>query len=531
MFDNLRRVSRQLLAYGTADAAVLAVNAVLLPVYTRVLQPAEYGALALLLVFEAVLKPTLRSGLDSAYLRLYFDYPRKDDRRALAKTVLVFILALNGAALAVLWPLSSWLTRMLVGDVQYVSALQLVALNTSLSNLAFLPLCLFRVQERSSLVGSLTFLRSFSTVVVRLVLVVGFRQGVFGLALADVIVTSVLVIGLTPTLVSMIGGTFSRPMIRASLRYGFPQVPQGLLSQVMSMSDRYVLGMFLPLRDLGVYSIGSTMASVLKLYPVAFESAWMPFAFSSLRRRDAPAVFARMASYAFAVMCFATLGIILLAEPVTKLLLPATYDRAPDVVPLLALGITIQAAAWFMATSINVAKRTSRSPVATLVGALASLLGSLVLIPRFGVMGAAAGVVCGQVALTLTTAWFAQRYYPIPYEAARLVKIIATTAGLATLGLLVRGPGPGWNLVEAVALLAAYPVVLLALRSLQPWEADAIRQFLHAGRSGAPRQASEELRPGSVESRSEGPRSIGVEAESSIGTEAGSSDPADPGRR
>jgi O-antigen/teichoic acid export membrane protein len=485
MFDNLRRVSRQLLAYGTADAAVLAVNFLLLPVYTRVLQPAEYGALALLLVFEAVLKPTLRSGLDSAYLRLYFDYPRPADRRSLAKTVLVFILALNGSALVLLWPLSSWLTRLAVGDLQYVSALQLVALNTGLSNLAFLPFCLFRVQERSALVGSLTFLRSFSTIVVRLVLVVGFRQGVFGLALADVIVTTVLVLALTPTLVSMIGGTFSRPMLRALLRYGFPQVPQGLLSQVMSMSDRYVLGMFLPLRDLGVYSIGSTMASVLKLYPVAFESAWMPFAFSSLTRRDAPLVFARMASYAFAVLCFAALGVVLLAEPVTRLVLPVSYHRAPAVVPLLALGITIQAAAWFMATSINVAKRTSRHPVATAAGAAASLLGSVALIPRFGVMGAAAGVLCGQVALATTTAWFAQRYYPIPYEAARLAKTTAATAALAAIGLLARGPTPAWNLVGAVALLAAYPVVLLAWRFLQRWEADAIRQFLRARGSGA----------------------------------------------
>lgn len=490
MFDNLRRVSRQLLAYGTAEAAVLAVNVLLLPVYTRVLQPAEYGALALLLVFEAVLKPSLRCGLDAAYLRLHFDYPREEDRRSLATTMLLFIVALNGVVLLALWPVSSWLTRVVVGDVQYLRALQLVALNTGLSNLAFLPLSLFRVQERSSLVGTVTFLRSFSTVLVRLVLVVGFRQGVFGLALADVIVTSLLVLGLAPTLGSMIGGTFSPPMMRAALRYGFPQVPQGLLSQVMSMSDRYVLGMFLPLRDLGVYAIGSTMASVLKLYPVAFESAWMPFAFSSLTRRDAPAVFARMASYAFAVMCFAALAIVLFAAPVTRLVLPSSYHRAPDVVPLLALGITIQAGAWFMATSINVAKRTSRYPIATAAGAIASLTGSLVLIPRFGVMGAAAGVVCGQVVLTAATGWFAQRYYPIPYETRRLAKALAVALILAGAGLLLRGAGPLGNLAGATALLAAYPVMLLGVRFLQPWETDAIRKFLRArasrGRPGAP---------------------------------------------
>jgi hypothetical protein len=100
-------------------------------------------------------------------------------------------------------------------------------------------------------------------------------------------------------------------------------------------------------------------------------------------------------------------------------------------------------------------------------------------------MGAAAGVLCGQVALATTTAWFAQRYYPIPYEAARLAKTTAATAALAAIGLLARGPTPAWNLVGAVALLAAYPVVLLAWRFLQRWEADAIRQFLRARGSGA----------------------------------------------
>ena len=49
MFNNVRRLSGQLFVYGSADVAVLGINFILLPLYTRVLSPAEYGALALLL--------------------------------------------------------------------------------------------------------------------------------------------------------------------------------------------------------------------------------------------------------------------------------------------------------------------------------------------------------------------------------------------------------------------------------------------------------------------------------------------------
>lgn len=478
MFDNLRRVSRQSLAYGTADAAVLAINVVLLPIYTRVLRPAEYGALALLLVFEAVLRTTLRCGLDSAYLRLYYDYPRDDDRRSLAKTVLTIVLVLNGTALIVLWVASPRLTLSLFGNLDYIVALQLVALNTSLSNLVFLPLSLFRVQERASLVGTLSFLRSFGTVVTRIILVIGFHQGVFGLALADVIVTSLLVVGLARSFGRMIGGRFSWPMLRGLLHYGSPHVPHGLLSQVMSTADRYVLGMYLPLSELGVYMIGSSMASMLKLFPSALETAWMPFAFSSLTRRDAPIVFARMSSYAFAVLGFLALGVALFAEPVTRLVLPSAYHRAPVVVPLLALGITIQVAASFLATSINVAKRTGSYPLVTAAGAVASLVGCVVLIPRFGMMGAALGVGCGQTALTVTMAWFAQRYYPIPYEKWRLTKTAVAALALFGVGVVLRTGSAWWDLLVAAGLLVAFPVVLLGMRFLQPWETQALTQVL-----------------------------------------------------
>ena len=54
---------------GSADVAILAINFLLLPIYTRVLLPAEYGVLALVLVLEAVLKPLYRWGLDTSFLR------------------------------------------------------------------------------------------------------------------------------------------------------------------------------------------------------------------------------------------------------------------------------------------------------------------------------------------------------------------------------------------------------------------------------------------------------------------------------
>ena len=106
MFDNVRRISGHLLVYGSADVAILPINFLLLPVYTRVLAPSEYGVLALVLVLEAVLKPLYQWGLDTSYLRLHYDCRDDAERRTLAGTIILFLLGANG-----MLTLCSWRSR------------------------------------------------------------------------------------------------------------------------------------------------------------------------------------------------------------------------------------------------------------------------------------------------------------------------------------------------------------------------------------------------------------------------------------
>lgn len=476
MFDNVRRVSRQLAAYGTADVAVLAVNFLLLPVYTRVLSTREYGAFALLLVCEAFLKPTFRWGLDTSFLRFYYDCHTDRDRQTLAGTIVVFLTAANGALLVLLLATATAVNRWLLGTTDFLSAYQLLVINGFVGTFLFLPLSLLRIQERSALYASLTFVRSFGTVVARLVLVVAFGMGVFGLVLADTLVAAVLLVALAGTLRTMVRLRFSGSTLRSLLGYGLPRVPHGLLGQTMAMSDRFFLSLYMPLRDVGVYLIGTSIAAVVKFFPVAFETAWMPFAFDSMRRADAPRLYARLATYAFAVLVVAALVVAGLADHVISLMVPPAFQAAASVVPLLTVGMAIQSLTGFLATSLNVAKQTRSYPLITAVGAAASVAGSVVLIPRFGMIGAALATVGGQTVATATMVYFAQRAYHIPYEIWRLAKVGAVALVAYAVMTLVGGP-PTWpTLAARVGVIAFVPLALFAMRFFEPHELAEFRQ-------------------------------------------------------
>ena len=470
MFDNVRRVFGHSIVYGSAEVAIQAVNFLLLPIYTRVLSPAEYGALAILLLFEAFLKPLHRAGLGDAFVRFFYDYPDEESQRTLAGTIVISLLGVNVVLLAALLTAAPDLAVAAFGASDYTWAFVLLAVNGAMSAFFVVPFSLLRVQQKATRLASLTFARSLATLLVRLLLVVGFRMGVVGIMLADVIVTLALLIALSEVTRAATEWRLSRMMARETFRFGLPQVPFAFFHQAMAMSDRFFLALFLPIEQVGVYLVGSSVASLIKLYPVAFKTAWMPFAFARMDRQDAPELFARLATYAFGVLAVSTLGLVVLTEGVVTMMTPPDFHPAIEIVPILALGMAIQTTTIFIATSVEISKRTHLYPLTTAVAAAVSVLGHLILIPRLGMIGAALAVGAGQVVQVSLLGYFAQRVYPIPYEWARLAKAMTVTLLLYAV-IITTSSGPGFGVLAfRIGLLATFPLGLLALRFFRPNE-------------------------------------------------------------
>jgi O-antigen/teichoic acid export membrane protein len=80
---------------------------------------------------------------------------------------------------------------------------------------------------------------------------------------------------------------------------------------------------------------------------------------------------------------------------------------------------------------------------------------NFVLIPAFGKMGAAASMLLAYFAMFLGITWKAQRVFPVVYQWRRVATVAATAAAL-----MIVGKSFDLGLVGAIALTAAYPLVL-----------------------------------------------------------------------
>lgn len=503
MGSKLRELSKNITIYGLGDVAVSIVGFFLLPVFVDYLDATDYGVLAILGSIEVIGKIVFRFGLDGSFMRFYYECETERERQRLASSIFLFLLALNGMILVPLLVFAPALGHLLFGTDAYTTTLRLLLLNTFMIGFTFLPFHVLRIERRSAVFSALTLTRSVLTVLLRVVFVMGFRLRLTGLYLADVVVTFVVLLALVRWFVPLIRPMFSASVLRASLTFGLPRVPHAAAQQVMSVGDRFILNLFASVTDIGVYQIAVTFGLTQKLFLSAFESAWAPFYYATVREPDAPRVFRTVSTYGFAVLVLLTAGLsatgreFVAAMTHGRILAPGDprWAAVGSVVTWTAVGVLLQGVYLLTSIGLNITKRTQYYPVTTIVAAAANIGLNFALIPRYGIVGAAwANGACYGVQAILGY-MFSQRFYRIDYEWSRIVRVMA--AGIGAYAVARALPVVGFAHVDARSVMATLPdavvrgVAVVAVYGLVL----AVSGFFHAGELEALRRLWGRQRP------------------------------------
>jgi O-antigen/teichoic acid export membrane protein len=425
VLQKIRELSKSLAIYGAGDVAVQAINFLLLPLYVQYLTRADYGVLALLASVEAPVKLFFRWGVDGAFMRYWYDCEDDRARQRLASTIFFFLLALNGALLIAAVAAAPFIAERFLQAPGYTLALQLVLLNTFAIGFTFIPFHVLRMQKRAAEFSALTLARSVSTIVLRIVLVIGFAMGVMGVVLADIVVTAALMLVMVRWFAPLLRPVFSRDILRTSLAFGLPRVPHGFALQVMSVGDRFVMARYLSIQDIGVYSMGVSFGLIEKIALGAFEYAWAPFYYATAREPDAPRVFAAVTTYGVAVLGLMTAGLSAIAGDLLNIVTRGQYVEAAGVVTWTAVGVFFYGIYLLTSIGLNITSHTQYYPVSTAIGAVVNIGLNVLWIPRYGIIGAAWANGAAYGVQAAVAYRLSQRFYPVRYEYGRVARAIA----------------------------------------------------------------------------------------------------------
>ena len=435
--------------------AIQIVNFLLLRVYVEYLTKADYGIIALLGGIEAAAKLFFRWGIDAAFMRYWYDCENDAARQRLASTLFFFLLGANGLLLIAAVTVAPWLSARLLGEPAYTLALQLVLLNTFAIGFTFIPFHVLRMQNRPGQFSALTLARSVLTLALRLLLIVGYGYGVMGVVISDVVVTAVLLVVMVRWFAPLVRPVFSRDLLRASLAFGLPRVPHGFALQVMSVADRFILERFRSIAEVGVYSIGVSFGLIPKIALGAFEYAWAPFYYATSREPDGRRVFTAVTTYGVAALAVMTAGLSAIAPDLLAVMTKGEFVAAAPVVTWTAVGVFFYGVYLLTSIGLNITSNTRYYPLSTSVGAAVNVALNLVLVPGYGILGAAWANGIAYAVQSAIAFRFSQRFYPIPYEWGRITRAVAA----AFLGWLVAVSLP--DLPSGITIVARGSVVLL----------------------------------------------------------------------
>jgi O-antigen/teichoic acid export membrane protein len=229
--------------------------------------------------------------------------------------------------------------------------------------------------------------------------------------------------------------------------------------------------MFSVLGEVGLYQMGASFGMALKLVLNAFEYAWAPFYYSTMKAADAKATFRLVTTYGVAVLTLLVAGLAATGPAIVRWVLPPEFHGAALVVPWVGLGVGFQGLYLLTSIGLNITKSTHYYPVATGAAAAASVGANVLLVPRFGSLGAAWANAAAYFVMFATAFVLSQRVYPIPLEWGRLARILlAGGAAFGASSLVPAMPPLASALVRGAVVTAAFPAILAGLGFLDARE-------------------------------------------------------------
>jgi O-antigen/teichoic acid export membrane protein len=477
MREALKKLTGESLIYGVGQASGRAVQLLLVPLLTRLLDPQAFAVGDLMMAYSQTAILVMVCGMDGALARFFYQEPDREARIRMASSSLVFRLATGTVVAGLLWLLAAPLAALLVGNAVYAKYVRIGAVTIPFTLLVLFGNDVLRVTFQPGKFVALNITQTILVGACSLWFVWRMHLGVvgvlYGRLLGDAASAAMSMVLVRHT----VRPRFSSAALRRMLAYGAPAVPAMFAYGLIASADRFALQRWCSLEAVAVYAVAIKFFAVVAIGVSAFQLAYGPFAFARAQTPDAPRLFARVFAAYVVAACLGALLVAEFAPAILGVLVPASYAGAAWPAAWLAFAAVALGAYTVASIGIGLALRTPLLNWCAGGAALVAISGNALLTPRFGPSGAAVATLLGYVASSVITYGIAQRVHPLPYRGGRLLAVFSLALALALGAQRFAPPGAAGVAVKLGAAL----VFVAACARLGMW---TVRGSVAAERPG-----------------------------------------------
>lgn len=443
MFDKIKRLGTETAIYGISTIVGRFLNFLLVPFYTNVLTPSEFGIVAYVFSLTAFMNVIYSYGMESAYFRYSaakeIGTPEQNFSTPfislfVTSSIFSFILVLTAYTAADIIALPA----------DYAPIIHYASWILFFDTLAIIPFASLRMEHKAKFFAFLKFLNILINVGANVILLIVYRMGIEGIFLSNFLASATTLFLLIPTVQHHFSSNFSTELYRALLKFGLPYIPAGLATMMIQVVDRPILRMLTDDATVGVYQANYRLGIFMMLVVQMYDYAWRPFFLSNAQESNAKEMFARILTYFVLFMSVIFLLLSFFLPDIVRISILGHHIIHPDywsalgIVPIVLLGYMFLGISNNMVAGIYIEKKTYYLPLITFVGAVVNIAGNFLLIPHMGAYGAAWATFLSYFVMALMLYAMVQRVYPVQYEWKRLGKIAISCAIVYGLYFLIQ---------------------------------------------------------------------------------------------
>lgn len=366
---------------------------ILIPIYTGVLSPQDYGTSDLILTTVQLLVPIFTLDIQDAVIRFAMDKqcnPRDVFSVALRINIIGSLLVTAGCTVA------SFLHIPGLDDL-YLIFLVIMYVTTALQN----TLSLFcRGIDKVHVVVVSSVIHSAVTLGANILFLVVFRWGLVGYLVANSIgsVLALVYIAFAAKLHRYVTWHIPKALSREMIAFSFPLIFSVVAWWVNTASSRYILSWLSTVAISGVYAIAYKIPNLLSTFQNIFAQAWSISAIKEFDKDDTDGFIGNMYTMMNFGMVAVCSCIMIVNIPVAKILYSGEFFVAWQYVPPLLISVVFNAMALFIGSIFTAVKDTKTLSYSTILGAVVNTAFNFAFIPLFGAYGAAIATLIGYAA-------------------------------------------------------------------------------------------------------------------------------------
>ena len=220
------------------------------------------------------------------------------------------------------------------------------------------------------------------------------------------------------------------------LKFGLPLAPVGIVMYVMSVSDRWFVQFYHGSEDLGLLAVAAKFSLILALFATTFRQAWWPIALDLMENDDGQRVFRFVGRLYFGACCCGLVVITMLSPFLVKFFASGEFQNAWRVVGVLCWQPVFNG--YFLIATAGLWK-LEKTYLNLPLMALASVVGILLnflLVPRFGLIGAAVGTAISYFLWIIFSIMVGERFWKVGHSLLVMLTMVSLCSAFVALFIL-----------------------------------------------------------------------------------------------